>query len=145
MFTLKRSNLRLATIALGLLFTAGIYYSMHYRIPWDWHAPGIGKLPQEIVRGFLTEAYDKGQGAKAVRDYFSPEVKDNAPEAQDRRDGPPMPHEIRTMIGQGTKVIVIHRVGPARGEPVIDVIDLFETRDGRIVRRERFLTRFAPS
>ncbi|RYE04094.1 MAG: hypothetical protein EOP61_01875 [Sphingomonadales bacterium] len=145
MVTMKRSSLRLLTIAIGLLFTAGIYYSMHYRIPWEWNAPGIGKLPQEIVRGYLAEAYDRGQGAKAARDYFAPQVVDNAPEAQDRRDGAPMPHEIRTMFGQGAQVVVIHRIGATRGQPVTDVIDVFETKGARITRRERFPTRFTPS
>lgn len=145
MVTVRRSTLRLLTIALGLLFTAGIYYSMHYRIPWEWNAPGIGKLPQEIVRGYLAEAYDRGQGAKAVRDYFSPQIVDNAPHAQDSRDGAPIPHEIRTMFGQGAQVVVIHRIGAARGAPVADVIDVFETRNGRITRRDRFLTSFTPS
>jgi hypothetical protein len=145
MVTIKRSNLRLLTVAIGVIFTAGIYYTMHYRIPWEWSAPGIGKLPQEIVRGYMAEAYDKGQGAKAASDYFSPQVVDSAPEAQDRRDGAPMPHEIRTMLGQGAQVVVFHRIAAARGQPVTDVIDLFETRNGRITRRDRFITGFVPS
>ena len=42
-------------------------------------------------------------------------------------------------------VAVIHRIGPARGEPAQDVIDVFTIKDGRIARRERYATRFAPS
>ena len=95
MFTVRRANLDLLKIALGLIFTAGIYYSMHYRIPWEWEAPGIGKLPTEIVRGFMAEAYDTGAGAMASRDYFAPKAVDNASRAQERRDGSPMPHEVR--------------------------------------------------
>ena len=145
MITVRRTHLNLLKIALGLMFTAGIYYSMHYRIPWDWEAPGIGKLPTEIVRGFMAEAYGKGAGAKASRDYFSPKAVDNAPQAQDRRDGSPMPHEVRKIVAQGMNVVVFHRIGPARGEPAADIIDVFETRNGRIVRRDRFPTRFTAS
>jgi hypothetical protein len=145
MIIVKRSSLRLVTVAIGLLFTAGIYYTMHYRMGWDWNAPGIGRLPQEIVRGYLAEAYDKGDGAKAAHDYFSPDIVDKAPQAQDRRDNMPVPHEIRMMVGQGARVVVFHRIGPAAGEPAVDAVDLFETRNGRIVRRERFLTSFPRS
>ena len=126
MITVRRTHLNLLKIALGLMFTAGIYYSMHYRIPWDWEAPGIGKLPTEIVRGFMAEAYGKGAGAKASRDYF-------------------LPHEVRKIVAQGMNVVVFHRIGPARGEPAADIIDVFETRNGRIVRRDRFPTRFTAS
>jgi hypothetical protein len=143
MLTIKRSNLKMLSVATGLLFTAAIYYSMHYLIPWEWNAPGIGRLPQEIVHGFLAEAYDEGKGAKASRDYFSPSVHDTAPQAQDRRDGSPIPHEIRKVVAQGANVVVFQRIGAARGEPAADAIDVFETRNGRIVRRERYLTRFA--
>ena len=40
-------------------------------------------------------------------------------------------------------VAVIHRIGPARGEPPQDVIDVFTIKDGRIAARERYPTRFA--
>lgn len=145
MFTVKRSNLKLLSVAVGLLFTAGIYYSMHYRIPWEWNAPGIGKLPREIVSGYLTEAYDRGQASRAVRDYFSPDIVDNVPRAQDPGDGDPIPHQIRMIVGQGATVVVLHRLGPSPRQPLTDAIDIFETKNGRIVRRDRYLTSFAPS
>lgn len=142
MITLSRAKLRLLSIAIGLLFTAAIYYTMHYNPRWDWTAPGVGRLPQEIVRSFLHEAYDKGRGATAARDYFAADAQDNAPDAQDRRDGSPMPHQIRSVIAQGMTVAVLHRIDPVRGETQRDVIDIFHLKDGRIARRERYLTQF---
>lgn len=142
MVTVKRSSLRIASILLGFAFV-GIFYSFfHYRIPWDWDAPGTGKLPQEIVRGFMAEAYGEGRGAAAVRDYFLPDAPDNALEAQDRQDGEPMPHEVVSVVAQGQTVVVIHRIAAARGEPALEVIDVFETKRGRIVSRKRYVTRF---
>ncbi|MCW3837006.1 hypothetical protein ACFQ1E_13400 [Sphingomonas canadensis] len=142
MVTVKRSSLRLVSIALGLVFTAAVYCTMHYGFPWDWKAPGTGKLPREIVAGFMAQAYDRGRGAQAVRDYFVPGAADDAPGAQDRRDGVPIPHEIRSVVAQGTTVVVFHRIAAARGEAAADVIDLFVTVNGRIIRRERYPTRF---
>jgi hypothetical protein len=142
MFTVKRSSLKALSICLGLLFTAGFYYFFHYRLPWDWDAPGTGRLPQEIVRGFMAEAYEEGRGASAVQNYFSPQVADAAPEAQDRRNGDPIPHEVLSVVAQGQTIVVIHRIAASRGQPALDVIDVFETNRGRIVKRERYLTNF---
>lgn len=142
MISVRRSTLRLWSIGIGLLFVAAVYYSMHYRLPWDWNAPGNGKLPQDIVGSFLHEAYDEGRGAAAVRDYFAPTAIDLAPDAADRRDGAPIAHQIRATVAQGLTVVVFHRIAPARGEPGLDAIDVFHTKDGRILRRERYPTSF---
>lgn len=139
MITVRRSTLKLLSIAIGLIFTAGIYNSMHNGIPWDWNAPGTGKLPREIVRGFMAQAYDRGDGAGAVRDYFAKDAVDNVVQAQDRRSGAPIPHQVGRVVGEGLTVVVFHRIGAARGEPASDVVDVFETRNGRIVRRERHI------
>lgn len=142
MFTVSRASLRLGSIAVGLLFAAAIYHTMHNNPRWDWSAPGVGKLPQEIVRNFMHEAYDMGRGGTASRDYFSAKAKDNVPAAQDRRDGSPVAHEVRSIVAQGMTVVVVHRIAPARGEPEADVIDIFHMKDGRIDRRDRYPTRF---
>lgn len=142
MITVSRAKLRLLSISIGLLFTAAIYYTMHNNPRWDWSAPGVGRLPQEIVHSFLHEAYDLGRGGAAARDYFAADARDNAPGAQDRRDGSPMPHKIRSIIAQGMTVAVLHRIEPVRGEAQLDVIDIFHLKDGRIARRERYLTWF---
>lgn len=142
MIIVRRASLRLISIAIGLLFAAAIYHTMRDNPRWDWSAPGVGKLPQDVVRNFMHEAYDMGRGGSAARDYFSAEAPDNAPDAQDRRDGSPMAHEVRSIVAQGMTVVVVHRVKPARGEPQADVIDIFHMKDGRIDRRDRYPTRF---
>lgn len=143
MVTASRNSLKLFSIAIGLLFTGAIYYTMHYNPRWDWTAPGVGKLPQEIVRDFMREAYDQGKGGAAQVRYFARDAADNASGAQDRRDGDPMPHEIRNVIAQGMTVAVVHRVAAGRGEPAADVIDVFRIKNGRIAQRDRYLTSFA--
>lgn len=142
MIEVSRIRLRILSIAIGLLFTAVVYQAMHDNPRWDWTARGIGKLPREVVGDFMQQAYAKGRGGSAALDYFTTGAEDNAQNAQDRRDGNPIPHDVRSVIGQGMTVIVFHRIGPARGEPQLDVIDRFEVKDGRIARRDRFVTRF---
>lgn len=140
--TVSRISLKLLSIVIGLLFTAAVYQTMHNNPRWDWTAPGVGKLPREIVTDYMKLAYDQGQGGAAAKGYFSKDAKDNAVDAQDRVDGAPIPHEVRSVIGQGMTVVVVHRIGPARGQAAMDVIDQFEIKDGRIARRDRFVTRF---
>ena len=142
MIRVNRASLKLLSIAIGLLFTAAVYHTMHNNPRWDWTAPGIGKLPQEVVRGFLHEAYAKGRGGTAAKGYFATDAKDNASTAQDRRDGPPIQHDVRSIIAQGMNVAVVHRIAPARGEPQSDVIDIFRIKEGRIIQRDRYLTSF---
>ena len=143
MITVRRSSLKLLSIGIGLLFTATVYYTMHYNPRWDWSAPGIGKLPRQIVSEYMDEAYTKGRGGAAHRNYFAKDAVDNVPAAQGRRDGAPVPHDVRDVIAQGMVVAVVHRIAPARGEPAMDVIDVFRIKDGRIVRRDRYPTQFA--
>lgn len=143
MITASRRSLKLLSIGIGLLFTAAVYYTMHYNPRWDWSAPGVGKLPRDIVAQFMDQAYVKGQGGTAQQSYFAKDAGDNAPAVEDRRDGAPVPHEVREVIAQGMTVTVIHRIGPARGSPEMDVIDVFKIKDGRIARRDRYPTRFA--
>jgi hypothetical protein len=142
MITVKRSSLRIASICLGLIFLASIYYFFHYRLPWDWGAPGTGKLPQEIIRAYMSEAYEQGRGARAIQDYFADDAADNVSQTREREDGVAIPHEVLSVVAQGQTVVVVHRVGAARGEPAADVIDVFETKRGRIVRRDRYVTSF---
>ena len=144
MITASRASLKLLSISIGLLFTGAVYYTMHYNPRWDWTAPGVGQLPQDIVRGYLSQAYGKGQGASARRAYFAPDAVDNVASDQDDTNGAPIPHEVRSVIVDGLTVVVLHRVGPARGQPAMDLIEIFQMKDGRIVRRDRYPTQFAP-
>ena len=140
--TLSRTSLKLLSIAIGLLFTSAVYRTMHDNPRWDWTAPGVGKLPREVVSDYMQQAYAQGQSGTASKVYFAKDAKDSAPAALERADGAPIPHEVRSIIGQGMTVVVFHRIGPARGEPRMDVIDQFEIKDGRIARRDRYVTRF---
>ncbi|MDP3908652.1 hypothetical protein [Novosphingobium sp.] len=142
MITASRRSLKLLSIGIGLLFTGAVYYTMHNNPRWDWTAPGVGKLPRDIVAEFMDQAYTKGQGGTAQQSYFAKGAFDNAPAAKDRRDGAPVPHQIRQVIAQGMTVAVIHRIAPARGEPGVDVIDVFTIKEGRIARRDRYPTHF---
>lgn len=142
MITVSRTSLRQLSIAIGLLFTGTVYYTMHYNPRWDWTAPGIGQLPRDIVHGFMADAYGRGQGAAAHRTWFAPKAADNAPGAADRQDGVPIGDDVRQIVAQGMTVAVIHRIAPARGAPALDVIDVFEIKDGRIARRDRYPTTF---
>jgi hypothetical protein len=142
MMTIKRSTLRLLSVVVGLLFVAGIYYTMHFRMGWDWNAPGLGRLPQEVVQAYLKEAYDEGKGAQAVRDFVAPAIAEDSTPPQERADGPAIPRHVRATLAQGLNVVVFQSLAPARSLPAADVIDVFEVRDGRIVHRERYQTSF---
>ena len=142
MIRVSRAGLKLASIVIGILFIAAVFQTMHNNPRWDWSAPGVGKLPREVIVDFMQQAYLEGRGGAAAKDYFAANAKDNAPSAIDRQDGDPIPHQVRSITGQGMIIIVIHRISPARGEPQSDVIDRFEIKDGRIAVRERFVTRF---
>ena len=100
MITVSRTSLRLLSIAIGLLFTGTVYYTMHYNPRWDWTAPGIGQLPRDIVHGFMADAYGRGQGAAAHRTWFAPNAADNAPGAADRQDGVPIGDDVRQIVAQ---------------------------------------------
>lgn len=143
MITASRASLKALSIGIGLLFTGAVFTTMHNNPRWDWTAPGVGKLPRDIVAEFMDQAYAKGQGGTAQQRYFAKDAADNVGDAQDRGDGAPVPHQIRQVIAQGMTVAVIHRIAPARGAPGLDVIDVFTIKDGRIARRDRYPTRFA--
>lgn len=142
MITISRHSLYLLTIAIGLFLTVAVYYTMHTNPRWDWTAPGVGKLPRDMISEFMEQAYNMGQGGIAQQGYFSKDALDNAPNAEDRRNGEPISHEVLEVVAQGMTVIVFHRVGPARGEAARDLIDVFRIKDGRIVRRDRYPTKF---
>lgn len=140
--TVTEKRLRLLSVFIGLLFTAAIYQKMHNNPRWDWTAPGIGKLPRDVVQDFMHLAYSRGQGGKASKAYFAKDASDNAIGPQDRVNGAPLQHDVRAVIAQGMTVVVVHRIGPARGAPSMDAVDQFEIKNGRIARRYRYVTDF---
>ncbi|WP_254601784.1 hypothetical protein [Cupriavidus taiwanensis] len=140
-----RSNSKfpyIASVCVGILITLGFTYSLHFNPRWYGNnGPGVGKLPRVIVLDYMKLAYDKGQGAAAARAYFAPKVIDHHPGSIELRDGEPIRHEIRQVIAEGLVVAVYHRVEAARGQPAIDVLDVFRTGaySGRIAERQRFI------
>jgi len=131
----------IVSICVGILITLSFTYSLHFNPRWYGNnGPGLGKLPRVIVLNYMKQAYDEGKGGEAARGYFSPKIVDHNPGSIELRDGPPIRHEIKQVIAEGLVVAVYHRVDAARGEPAIEVLDVFKTGayTGRIAERQRF-------
>jgi predicted SnoaL-like aldol condensation-catalyzing enzyme len=122
------------TAIAGIVITALLAYKMHSG--QDWSA-GAGKTPRAYVADYLDIAYSKGMGVEAAQKYFLPTTVDHNPDSADRRDGPPIKHEIREIIADGMTVAVYHHIEAARTEPAMDVVDIYKTKKGRIVERLR--------
>lgn len=132
----------IASVCVGILIALCFTYSLHFNPRWYGdNGPGVGKLPRVIVLDYMKLAYDKGQGVTAARAYFSPKVLDHNPGSIELREGQPIRHEIRQVIAEGLVVAVYHHVEAARGDPAIDVLDVFKTGayTGRIAERQRFI------
>ncbi|AKC72233.1 hypothetical protein MB84_08155 [Pandoraea oxalativorans] len=121
---------------LGIALTCWIAYDLHFNTKWDW-GPGAGKLPVEIVQGFMSEAYGDGRGVQAAKDYFTPDAKDRNPLSADRKDGPPIRHDTLGVVAQGLSVAVHHCISAAGDDPALNAVDIFRTKNGRIVERTR--------
>ncbi|MGD9843074.1 MAG: hypothetical protein AB7U99_09255, partial [Steroidobacteraceae bacterium] len=121
--------------------TAYLAYDLHYGHSHDW-GPGAGKTPPTLVAAYLDVAYNQGHGVEAAQMYFLPTTVDHNPESADRRDGPPIKHEIKELIGQGLTVAVYHHIEAAHGEPAMDAVDFYKTKNGRILERFR-ISQFA--
>lgn len=138
----KSKQTYIVSICVGILITLSFTYSLHFNPRWYGdNGPGVGKLPRVIVLNYMKQAYDEGKGVEAARGYFSPTMVDHNPGSTELRDGPPIRHEIKRVIAEGLMVAVYHRVEAARGEPAIDVLDVFKTGayTGRIAERQRFI------
>ncbi|QYY29481.1 hypothetical protein K2O51_04615 [Cupriavidus pinatubonensis] len=138
---------RAASIGVGIAIALSFAYSLHFNPRWYGdNGPGVGKLPRTIVLDYMKQAYDTGRGAEAAKGYFSPKMVDHNPGSIELRDGEPIRHEIRQVIAEGLVVAVYHRVEAARGQPAVDVLDVFKTGayTGRIAERRRFV-QFPPA
>ena len=125
------------SVIVGLLLTAAVWHHMASNPRWAGDTgPGVGKLPREIVAGFMTMAYEDGKGAQAVSLYMGPKSVDLAMDAADRKDGAPIKHSVRRVVAEGLNVVVWHCIDDAAGQSM-ETVDFFRTRDGRIVDRVR--------
>ncbi|MPM65095.1 hypothetical protein SDC9_111987 [bioreactor metagenome] len=134
---IKTKTFNTISVIVGLLLTAAVWHHMASNPRWAGdNGPGVGKLPREIVAGFMKQAYDDGKGAQAVARYMAPKSVDLAMDAADRKDGAPIKHTIRRVVAEGLNVVVWHCIDDASG-PSMETVDFFRTRDGRIVDRAR--------
>jgi hypothetical protein len=128
---------RVVTALVGVCLIFQIGYQLHSDPRWHWHA-GTGKLPHDIVREFMDEAYTQGRGVDAYKTYFSDKAIDNAPDTIDHENGAPIPHEVKKIIVEGNDVAVYQTIGATRGHPAQDVVDVYEiSGSGWIVRHDR--------
>ncbi|MGD9841760.1 MAG: hypothetical protein AB7F79_04110 [Steroidobacteraceae bacterium] len=122
------------TIA-GIILTAYFIFSMSQGHDWSG---GAGLTPRQFVADYLDLAYTQGRGVEAAQKYFAPDAVDHSPDSAERKDGPPIAHEIKQIIADGYTVSVYHHIDAARGEPALDVVDIYQTiRGGRISERTR--------
>ncbi len=134
---IKTKTFNAFAVMAGLLLTLAVGQNMASNPRWAGdHGPGVGKLPREIVGGFMKMAYDEGKGAQAVALYMTEKSVDLAKDAADRKDGAPIKHSIRRIVAEGLNVVVWHCIDGADGRSM-EVVDFFRTRDGRIVDRVR--------
>ena len=128
-------RLNALSVAMGLLLTAYVAQDLHFNPRWYGdNGPGVGKLPREIVAGYMATAYGKGQVAEAARLYYTKKTIDVTPDAPYRNDSLPLKDTVREVIAEGLNVAVHHCVeggGAAR-----EVVDMFRTWNGRILWRK---------
>ncbi|MGE0113319.1 MAG: hypothetical protein AB7T07_00320 [Steroidobacteraceae bacterium] len=124
------------TAIAGIIITLLLAFRMHHGQDWSG---GAGKTPREFVTDYMEIAYTQGRGTEAAEKYFLPTTIDHSPNSIERSDGTPIQHEIKDVIGDGLTVAVYHHIEAARGQPAQDVVDIFKTKKGRIIERQRFI------
>lgn len=131
---IKARTFNIVAVVAGLALTAAVAHDMATNPRWAGDkGPGVGKLPRQIVSGYLSKAYDEGKGAEAVALYMAKNAVDHAKDASDRVDGAPIKHTVKWVIAEGLTVAVWHCIEASRGEPTREVVDIFRTQNGRIV------------
>jgi hypothetical protein len=125
-------------VAAGLACTAAVWHHMATNPRWaNDKGPGVGKLPREIVAGYLSKAYAEGRGAEAASLYMAKAAADAIRGGADAVDGPPLRSTVRRVVAEGLQVVVWHCIDAGRGQPALEVVDFYRIRDGRIVERLR--------
>ena len=143
---IKVKTFNTIAVLVGLALTASVGHSLATNPRWaNDTGPGVGKLPRQIVGGYLQMAYDEGKGAEAASLYMTKEAIGDAKSAIDLADGPPLKHTIKWVVAEGLTVAVWHCIEAGRGDPATDVVDIFRTRNGHIVGRIRPAAQPVPS
>lgn len=130
-------NLNRLSIVAGLLLTAYVAQDLHTNPRWYGdNGPGVGKMPREVVAGYIDTAYGKGQVAEAARLYYTKKTVDVTPDAPYRSDSAPLRSTVRQVVAEGLNVVVHHCVEGGADAGAREVIDMFRTSNGRIAWRK---------
>ena len=128
-------KLNAISVALGLLLTAYVAQDLHFNPRWYGdNGPGVGKMPREVVAGYMDTAYGRGQVTTAAKLYYTKKTIDVTPDAPYRSDSAPLKSTVRLVVAEGLNVVVQHCVEGV-GEPR-EVVDMFRTNNGRIAWRK---------
>jgi hypothetical protein len=128
------SDKKLNTISIfaGVLLTAYVAQDLHFNPRWYGdNGPGVGKMPREVVAGFMDKAYTDGRYTEATGLYYTRKTVDVTPDAPYRGDGAPLKSTVRQVVAEGLNVVVHHCVEGGSG-PAREVVDMFRTSNGRI-------------
>lgn len=133
MITDKKLNV--LSIALGVLLTGYVAQDLHFNPRWYGdNGPGVGKMPREVVAGFMGIAYGQGDPAQAAKLYYTPKTTDLTPDAVYRKPSAPLNSTVRQVVAEGLNVAVHHCVESGTGAH--ELVDMFRTGNGRIVWRK---------
>lgn len=133
---IKTKYFGIGALLVGVVLTGYLAHDLKTNPRWAGdNGPGVGKLPKQIVAGYLDAAYKDGGAGEAAKLYFSPKTKDLSPESVDRKDGPAVTHHVRKVLGEGMVVMVYHCVGGERTGQALEVVDIFRTWNGRLAER----------
>jgi hypothetical protein len=133
------SDKKLNTISIlaGVLLTGYVAQDLHFNPRWYGdNGPGVGRMPREVVAGFMALAYDKGDAAAAARLYYTPKTIDATPAAVYRNAAAPLASTVRQVVAEGLNVVVHHCVDGTAGQDAHELVDMFRTGNGRIVWRK---------
>lgn len=141
---IKKTTFNLIAVLTGLALTAGVTHHMASNPRWAGdNGPGVGKLPREIVLGFMTSSYASGQAALAIEKYMAPKAVDTGVPDTQKQDGQLVKQHVKRFVAEGLQIAVWHCLDFPDGSSQ-EVVDFFKTRDGRIQERTRALTQALP-
>ncbi len=135
---IKTKHFEIGALLVGLALTGYLAHNLNTNPRWAGDTgPGVGKLPKQIVSGYLDAAYKDGGAVGAAKLYFTPKTKDLSPAAVDRQNGPAVTHHVRKVLGEGMVVMVYHCVGAERTGQALEIVDIFRTWNGRVAERKQ--------
>lgn len=135
---IDKKHFGIASVLVGLALTGYLAHNLNTNPRWAGDTgPGVGKLPKQIVAGYLDAAYKEGGAAESAKLYFTPKTNDLSPGAVDRQEGPAATHHVRKVLGEGMVVMVHHCVGAERTGQALEVVDIFRTWNGRVAERKQ--------